>query len=117
MTALPGFPLGTLYQITGISKGMPGVVKLSSVALPYSFAIAVGQTVTISGVVGMTEVNDNRYIVANLDLIAQTFQLYDLKYKPVSTLGYEAYISGGEVNIISYPPGAGQPPGLMYNNQ
>ena len=56
MTALVGFPLGTVYQITNISRSKPGVVTLASVADPNSFAVALGQTVTISKVVGMNQV-------------------------------------------------------------
>ena len=117
MTALVGFPLGTIYQITNISQGMPGVVTLASVADPNSFAVSVGMTVTISKVVGMFQVNNNRYIIGNFDPIAMTFQIFSLKFFPVDTSSFTPYISGGEINIISYPPPAGQPPGLMYNNQ
>jgi hypothetical protein len=117
MTALVGFPLATLYPITGISQSKPGVVTLASVTQANSFSVMQGQTVTISGVNGMIQVNNNRYIVANFDPIAQTFELYSLQFFPVDTSGYMPYVSGGEINIISYPPTAGEPPGLMYNNQ
>lgn len=117
MTALVGFPLGTIYQITDISRGLPGVVTLASVADPNSFAVADGQTVTISRVAGMFQVNGNRYIVGNLDVGAKTFQLYTNQGFPVDTTNFTAYVSGGEINIISYVPPAGQPAGLMYNNQ
>lgn len=117
MTALVGFPLGTIYEIISISQSFPGVVTLSDVALPNSFAVAQGQTVTISKIVGMQQVKDNRYIVSNFDPIAKTFQLYDLQYRPVDTTSFQPYISGGEINIVSYPPTAGNPPGLMFNNQ
>lgn len=117
MTALIGFPLGTVYEITDITQSMPGVVTLSSVALPNSFAVAQGQTVTISKVTGMNQINDQRFIVANLDTDAFTFELYSLTYTPVDTSSYSNYIRGGNMNIISYPPPAGQPPGLMFNNQ
>lgn len=117
MTALVGFPLGTIYPITNITQGMPGVVTLSSMALPNSFAVSLGMTISITGVQGMYQVNDNRYIVASLNTGAQTFQLYNLSFLPVDTTRFTPYISGGQINIISYPPPAGQPPGLMYNNQ
>jgi hypothetical protein len=117
MTALVGFPLGTIYPIVSISRSMPGLVTLGSVALPNSFPVALGQTVTISKVVGMYQVNDNRYIVANFNPTAMTFQLYDLSFFPVDTSAFAPYMSGGEINIVSYPPTAGNPPGLMYNNQ
>lgn len=117
MTAVVGFPLGTIYPITNISQGMPGVMTLSSVALPNSFAVAPGMTISITGVQGMYQVNDNRYIVGSLDTEAMNFQLYNLSFLPVDTTGFTPYISGGQINIISYVPPANQPPGLMYNNQ
>jgi hypothetical protein len=115
MTAPSGFPLETLYNITDISQSKPGVVTLSAVTGPASIAVALGQTVTISKVQGMFQVNDNRYIVGNLDTEAQTFSLFNLQFLPVDTTAYTAYVSGGEMNIISFPPTATNPPGLMYN--
>lgn len=117
MTALVGFPLGTIYQITDITQSTPGTVTLATIADPNSFAVADGMTVTISGVKGMYQVNDERYIIGGFDSVGQTFNLYNLYFKPVSTVGFAPYVSGGEINIISYVPPAGQPPGLMYNNQ
>jgi len=117
MTALVGFPLGTVYRITDITQDYPGVVTLESVADANSFAVANGQTVTISKVEGMFQVNDNRYVVGNLDTGAKTFQLYTNQGFKVDTSGFNAYEAGGQINIISYVPPAGQPPGLMYNNQ
>lgn len=117
MTAAIGFPLGTVYQITNITQDYPGVVTLSSVADPNSFAVAAGQTITISKVQGMFQINDNRYVVGSLDTDSMTFQLYTTKGLRVDTGGFNPYEVGGEINIISYVPPPGQPPGLMYNNQ
>jgi len=117
MTAPIGFPLGTIYNITNISQDMPGVVTLEAVTNSVSFSVALGQTVTISKVQGMHEINDQRFVIANLDTNAKTFQLYDLAFHPVDTRGYSPYVAGGQINIISYPATAGNPPGLMYNNQ
>lgn len=117
MTSLVGFPLGTIYNITGISRDIPGVVTLDSVADPYSFAIANGQTVTISKVIGMYQVNDLRCVVGSFDPDVKTFQMYDLWFHPLDTRLFNAYIEGGQINIISYPPTATNPAGLMYNNQ
>lgn len=117
MTALIGFPLGTVYNITNISNDVPGVVTLESIADTNSFAVTNGQTITISKVVGMNQVNSQRYIIARFDANNKTFSLYNLRYEPVDTTNFIPYISGGEINIVSYDPAAGQPPGLMYNNQ
>jgi hypothetical protein len=117
MTALIGFPLGTIYNITGISRGLPGVVTLASVADPNSFAVTAGQTVTFSNVQGMYQVNGLRVIVGNFDPDAMTFQMFDIQGFPVETSRFNPYISGGQINIISYVPPPATPPGLMYNNQ
>lgn len=117
MLSAVGFPPGTVYFITGITQDLPGVVTVSSVAEAYSFPIADGQTVTLSKVKGMYQVNGERYIVGALDTMAQTFKLYTIRGAPVDTTSFSPYVSGGEVNIISYVPPAGQPDGLMYNNQ
>lgn len=117
MTALVGYPLGTLYSITDITQEYPGMVTLSSVADPNSFAVADGQTITISKVVGMRQLNGNRYVIGSLDTDAKTFRLYTIDGFALDTSAFTEYEEGGEINIISYVPPAGQPPGLMYNNQ
>lgn len=117
MLSLSGFPPGTIYSITGITQAVPGVVTLATVADAYSFAVANGQTVTISKVRGMYQVNDQRYVIASLDPIAKTFQLYTIEGFPADTSAYTTYIDSGEINIISFPATATNPPGLMYNSQ
>jgi len=61
-----------------------------------------GDTVTISGVVGMIQLNQNRYIVANKSTNA--FSLYDLFGNPVNGTAFGTYVSGGVANRISTPP-------------
>ncbi len=117
MTSLPGFPPKTLYFVTNITQAKPGTVTLATDADSNAFAVAVGQTVTLSKLTGMYPLNGNRFIVGNLDAVAKTFDLYDIQGNPIDTTNYPAYVSGGEMNIISYPATAGNPPGLMYNNQ
>jgi hypothetical protein len=117
MTAPIGFPLATLYEITGVTQDMPGRVSVNAVTLANGFSLTNGMTFTVSNVVGMFQLNKNRYIVGNLNIGALTFDLFDLRYFAVDTSGFSSYISGGQIDIISYPPPAGQPPGLMYNNQ
>ena len=114
MTSQQGFPPQTVYQVTNISQANPGVVTLASVANPFAFAMASGQTVTLSKMKGMNQLNDNRFNVVNLDTNAMTFELYTIDFKPVDTSTFTAYVSGGQVNIITFP---GSPPGLMFNNE
>lgn len=115
----------TQYTITGCTKANPGVVTVTSVSPTNTMTLANGMIVTISGVVGMTQLNQNRYVVANIS--GATFQLYDLFGNPVDTSAFGTYVSGGIVNQISYPPVAptigtngqvltqGQPAGNQYD--
>lgn len=117
MTSPIGFPPETVYLITGVTKAFPGVVTVSSVAETDAFYLVNGMTVTISKVQGMYELNRNRYVIGSLDTNARTFALYTNQGIPVDTSLFNSYVAGGEMNIISYPALAGQPPGLMYNTQ
>lgn len=71
-------------NITGVTRANPAVV--SSVA----HGFVNGQSVTFSGVVGMTQLNGNSYTVAGAS--ANSFQL-----SGVDSTGFGAYISGGVV--------------------
>lgn len=95
----------TIGTITGITNVSPAVVTLSSIG-----NLVNGDTVTISSVVGMPQVNTNRYIVQGIS--GNTFKLYDLFGNPVDATGFGTYVSGGEVNLISTPT---TPPGLVYD--
>lgn len=117
MTSPIGFPPETIYEVTGISKALPGIVSVSSVAETDAFYLVDGMTFTFSRVGGMYEVNRNRYVIGSLDTNAMTFALYTIQGDPVDTSSFNSYVAGGQINIISYPSLAGQPPGLMYNTQ
>lgn len=102
--ATGGVWYNTNYTITGISKANPGIVTLSSLTPTGAQTIANGDTITISNVVGMTQVNTNRYIVAQVGVAGATkFALYDLFGNPADTSSFGTYVSGGIVNLISYP--------------
>jgi len=73
--------------ITGITQADPGVVTATA------HGLSDGDKVKISGVSGMTEVNDQIYVVANK--AANTFELTDSEGVDVDTSGYTAYTSGG----------------------
>lgn len=72
--------------ITGITQANPAVVT----ATAHGFTN--GDAVTITGVVGMTEVNGNSYTVANAT--ANTFEL-----SGTNSTGFTAYASGGSVTL------------------
>ncbi len=114
----------TLYTITGISSASPAVVTVSSAQPTNSLALVNGMTFTISSVVGVSNVNTQRFIVSGLS--GTTFNLYDTFGNPVTAVG--TYVSGGQMDVISYPPTApvldattgqvitpGQPAGNQYD--
>ena len=78
--------------ITGITQANPGVV--TSAAHGFSN----GDTVVISGVVGMTQVNGKRFVVASV--ATNTFALQDIDAVNVNTTSYTAYSSGGIANRV-----------------
>lgn len=82
-----GLVVDTAKTITGITNANPAVV--TSAAHGYSN----GDSVVISGVVGMTEVNNLEFVVANV--AANTFELTG-----INSTSYTAYTSGGEAEEI-----------------
>ena len=78
--------------ITGITQANPGVVTSTA------HGLSNGDTVVISGVVGMTQVNGKRFKVASV--AANTFQLQDIDGNNVNTTSYTAYTSGGIANRV-----------------
>lgn len=93
-------PFGTTkaasQAISGATKANPCVVTYSG-----SDTYANGDTVYIDGVVGMTELNKKNFTVANVDTVANTFEL-----QGVDSTNYTAYSSGGtveEYTAFSYP--------------
>lgn len=73
---------GTSYTITGITAANPGVVTTSA-----AHGYENGDIVYIQGVVGMVEVNNRSFTVANKT--STTFEIED-------TSGHTTYSSGGE---------------------
>lgn len=78
---------GTTTTITGATQADP--VVITSVAHGYSN----GDYVYITGVLGMTELNDRWYIVSNS--AANTYELTSILGNDVDGTGYTAYVSGG----------------------
>lgn len=75
--------------ITAITQANPAVVTVAT------HGLTDGDVVQISGVVGMTELNTNRYIV-NV-LTANTFELLG-----VNSSGYGAWVSGGTFSVADF---------------
>jgi hypothetical protein len=82
---------GTLLEattaITGITQANPGVVTDNAHGYPN------GQTVFLTGIGGMTQLNGRFVKVAGA--AANTFQLQDLQGNNINTTGYGAYTAGG----------------------
>lgn len=78
-----------IRDISGITQANPGVVT----AAGHGFSD--GDVVWLSGVSGMTAINQGYYIVAGAT--TDTFALTDLDGADVDTTGYTAYSSGGKV--------------------
>ena len=78
--------------ITAITKANPAVVTSSS------HGYSNGDFVTITSVVGMTEVNNKTFKVA--DKTTNTFELQDVDGNDINSSSYTAYSSAGTANKI-----------------
>src|SRR5216683_244984 len=95
--------------ITAITQANPGVI--TSAAHGY----ANGDWIFISNVVGMTQLNNNTYIITGAT--TNTFTLTDLFGNAVNTTTFGAYVSGGtaqRVYTIVSPYQAGEVFGIRY---
>lgn len=97
----------TPQNITGITKANPAVVTYSG-----SDTYANGDRVWITGVLGMTEVNNREFTVANVNAGANTFEL-----SGINSSGYTTYSSAGtvaEIYEIASPYLESDVPNLKY---
>lgn len=85
----------TAQAISGITQANPAVVTYVG-ADNYTN----GREVNIRDVVGMTQVNGGRYVVANVNTAANTFELKNLDGTNVNSTGWSAYTSGGNVEQV-----------------
>ena len=85
----------TAQNITGITKANPAVLTYNG-----SDTYANGDRVYVSGVVGMTQVNNREFVVTNVDTGANTFELYDSDGNTVNSSAYGTWSSGGTVAEI-----------------
>lgn len=99
-----GFALGDQFNaldITGITQADPAVLTYSG-----SDIFSNGDRIKIEEVVGMTEVNGNIYVVANVNTGANTFELNDEDGNTIDSTGFTAYSSGGKVFLVDNCPDA-----------
>ncbi len=78
--------------ITGITQANPAVVTATS------HGYSNGDEVLISGVSGMTEVNNKRFLVA--DKTTNTFELQDKDGVDINSTSFTSYTSGGVSNKV-----------------
>ena len=88
---------------SGLSLDSPVVITGATVANPVvittgGHSFSDGDQVKIVDVVGMTELNDNLYLVADKD--ATTFELTDLGGTDIDGSAFTTYISSGEVRVM-----------------
>lgn len=95
--------------ITGITKANPGVVTLTA------HGFNNGDRILITGVAGMTEINNREYVVANKT--TNTFELQNVYGINFSTSGFTTYTSGGlakKIVMFSTPYTPADLAGLDY---
>lgn len=78
--------------ITGITQANPGVVTYTHVGV---LDPSDGDKVEIAGVVGMTDLNGEQYVVDGVDTVAETFELLD-----TDTSAMGAYVSDGTAERV-----------------
>jgi hypothetical protein len=84
---------GASKAISAITRANPGVFTTST-----AHGFSIGQSVYITNVNGMTQVNNNYYVIKTTPA-ATTFTLEDSAGNVINTSGFNAYTSGGLVFI------------------
>lgn len=85
----------TAQNITGITRANPAVLTYNG-----SDTYANGDRVLITGVVGMTQVNNREFVVTNVNAGANTFELYNSDGTKANSTAYGVWASGGTVAEI-----------------
>lgn len=85
------------YRANGSSQGITGITKANPAVVTYSGGdnFTNGDKVFIRDVVGMTQVNDIIFTVANVNAAANTFEL-----SGINSTSYSAYVSDGTIQKI-----------------
>jgi hypothetical protein len=89
-----GVVLGDILDIANITQANPGVLTYTGTDP------ANGEWLYVTGVEGMTEIN-NRYVrVSNVDTGANTFELTDWYGDPINTTNFSAYVFNGDMQKV-----------------
>lgn len=88
--------------LTETAQAIAGVSNAAQAVVTYVGAdtYANGDRVHVSGVVGMTEINDREFIVANVSTGTNTFEITNSDGTPVNSASYGTWTSGGTVAEI-----------------
>lgn len=84
--------LDSPITITGATKANPVVVTAPA------HGLSNGNQIKIDNVLGMTELNGNSYLIANIT--TNTFELQSLASANVNGTAYTTYVSGGQVRLM-----------------
>lgn len=87
-----GNVISSTKSITGITQANPGVITSAT------HGFSNGDILTLDGILGMTQLDNGYFIVANAT--ANTFTMTDLLGSVINTTSYSAYTSGGTANKI-----------------
>ena len=85
--------VANVLTITDVTQADPGVVTYTGTD-PEN-----GDEYKVESVVGMTELNDNTYVVSNVNTTGDTFELQDQNGEDVDTTGFTAYDSAGTATL------------------
>jgi hypothetical protein len=97
--------VASTLSITGVTQANPGVFTSAAHGMQN------GMVLVISGVVGMTQLNGLRGIVANVTTNTFTLLANTIAQTPVNTTGFTAYSSGGTLTLADSYPRSG-----VFNN-
>jgi hypothetical protein len=91
-----------ISDILEASQSITGATQADPVVITYSGSdnYANGDEVLITDVVGMTGLNNKRYLVANVDTGANTFEITDKDGNNIDGTSYTAYSSGGSIEEV-----------------
>lgn len=88
-------------QLTDLTLTITGVTQANPAVLTYTGTDPVdGQEVFISGVVGMTQLNNRNFKIANVNSGSNTFELQYMNGTNVNSTGFGAYTSGGTAKRV-----------------
>lgn len=88
-------------QLTDLTLTITGVTQANPAVVTYTGTDPVnGQEVFISGVVGMTQLNNRSFKIANVNGGANTFELQTLAGANINSTAFGAYSSGGTAKRV-----------------